>query len=496
MDSTKTPVLSKSRFLAGEQCHLRLWYSCFNRDLATPVSPAQQAILDTGQKVGQLATRLYPEGVLIEEDHLHHEEAVRSTHKTIMETNAKAIFEAAFLYDDVRVRVDILERLDNGQWNLIEVKSSTSVKDVHLPDVAIQYYVLKGAGLKVNRAYLVHINNQYEYDGLNLRLEDYFSHSDVTDQVYPLQNDISLRLAEMKGVLAQPDSPVIRLSSHCKNPYKCEFWEYCTEEMPEHWVMELYRITQKKLDDLDLIGVTAIQDIPNSFQLSALQERIRNCVTNNEEFVSADLGPELEGVEYPLHFLDFETASPAIPLFSKTRPYQTIPFQWSNHILSKNGDVEHHEHISAENKDPREDFTKTLFDSLGEKGTIFIFGAYEKRIIKELADFLPKYRDELLTLQSRLKDLNAVIRKCYYHPHFHGSFSLKSVLPALVPEMSYENLAIQEGGQASHEYLRLINPKTPDEEKQKIKENLLIYCGHDTLAMLKIRDELIKRLHS
>jgi len=359
MRINKDPKLSKSRFLSGRQCHLRLWYSCFNRDLASPVSPSQQAIFDAGHEVGELATRLYPEGVLIREDHLHHEEAVRTTLKAMQDPNVKSIYEAAFFYDGVRIRVDILERLDSGQWNLIEVKSSTSIKDVHLPDVAIQYYVLEGSGLDINRAFLSLINNQYVYDGNNL---------------------------------------------------------------------------------------------------------------------------------------DLETVNPAIPRYINTRPYQIIPFQWSDHILYKDGTFEHKEYLYDNDKDPREDFVRALLDALNKTGTIFIYTTYEKGIITRLAEPFPQFRNDLLLIPKRFKDLCAIIRNNFYHPGFHGSFSLKSVLPNLVPDMDYEKLAIQEGNQASFEFLRMIDPLTTPEEKQRIKQELLEYCGYDTLAMVKIRDKLLERV--
>jgi len=303
MTPQKTPKLSKSRFLSGQQCHLRLWYLCFNRDLASPVSPTQQAILDTGHEVGELATRLYPEGVLIKEDHLHHEEAVQTTMKAIQDPNVKSIYEAAFFYDDVRMRVDILERLDNGQWNLIEVKSSTSVKDVHLPDVAIQYYVLQGAGLDINRAFLLLINNQYVYDGNNIDLEDFFSSFNVTEQALSLQNEISLRITEYKEMLSAPNAPVIQPSRHCNSPYSCDFLDYCTRDMPEHWVLDLYRISQSRLNELTGMNIQDIRNIPDSFYLTELQERMKRCVINGDEFISRRLNVKLVNVEYPIHFL-------------------------------------------------------------------------------------------------------------------------------------------------------------------------------------------------
>ncbi len=493
MSANKTSMLSKSRFLSGFQCHLCLWHSCYNRDLATDVSPVQQAIFDTGHQVGELATRLYPGGVLIKERYFQHEKAIQTTLKAIQDSSVKSIYEAAFIYDDVRIRVDILERTDNGKWNLIEVKSSASVKKIHLPDVAIQYYVLKGSGLDINQAYLLHINNQYVYDGNNLDLEEFFSSSDVTDEALSFQDEISMSINELKAMLNAPAPPLIQPSRHCKSPYTCNFLEYCTEDISEHRIFELSGISQKKLDELEVMGVEGIIDIPDSYSLTALQERIRKCVVNNEKFISKDIEDELKNVEYPVHFLDFETIGPAIPRYAGTRPYQTIPFQWSDHILTENGILEHKEYLCNDDKDPREEFADTLLATLGKNGTVFIYTTYEKGIIEDLAQHFPQLRSDLILIIDRFKDLCAIIKKHFYHPEFHGSFSLKSVLPAIVSDMDYGNLAIQEGNQASFEYLRMIDPAISLEEKERIKKELLIYCGYDTLAMVKIRDELIKQ---
>lgn len=492
MSSNKAPMLSKSRYLSGLQCHLRLWNSCFNRELASEVTPAQQALFGTGQEVGELATRLFPEGVLIREDHFHHEEAVQTTRNIVQDPSVSTIFEAAFLYHDVRIRVDMLKRLDNGQWNMIEVKSSTSVKDIHLPDVAIQYYVLKASGLNINRAFLLLINNQYVYDGSNFDLENFFSFYDVTDEVLSIQNEIPSSIDEQHQMLSAADAPLVQPSRHCNTPFICEFWEYCTKDMPAHWIFDLYGVSQKKFDELTGMNVEDIKDIPDAFNLTELQERMRKCVKNNETFISKRLHAQLTDVEYPVHFLDFETVNPAIPRYAHTSPYQVIPFQWSDHILYEDGSLAHKEYLCDDDRDPRDDFTRTLLHALGQKGTIFIYTTYEKTIIERLAEYLPQYRDDLLRIPYRFKDLCAMIRNYFYHPGFHGSFSLKFVLPVLVPEMRYDTLSIKDGSHASFEYLRMIHPDTVSEEKEKIKEDLLVYCSQDTLAMVRIREQLMK----
>jgi len=489
----RLPTLSKSRFLAGLQCHLRLWYQCYNPNLASEISPTQQAIFDAGQEVGRLATRLYPGGVLIEEDHLHHEGAVQSTLAAMEDANVQAIFEAAFLYDGVRVRADILERLGDGRWNLIEVKSAASVKEIYLSDVAVQYHVLRGSGLSLAQAGILHLNNQYVYDGRQLELACLFTFSDLTEQVVALQEGISLMLDELKAMLKAENPPEVIPSRLCKSPFDCEFWKYCTTETPHFWVSDLAGIRQNRLEDLEALGIQDIRDVPDSFPLTKLQERIKNCVINQEEHISPELEAELNDLEYPIHFLDFETVSPAIPRYAGTHPYQTIPFQWSDHILAEEGIIEHREYFCDEDKDPREDFALELLKTLGSRGTIFIYSNYERKIITDLAEYLSQHREGLLAILDRFKDFQALIKRYYYHPEFCGSFSLKSVLPALLPNMRYESLTIQEGSQASFEYLRFLDPGTPSEEKSRIKEDLLAYCSHDTFAMLKIREELLKR---
>jgi hypothetical protein len=494
MFSKVIPKLSKTRYLAGLHCPLRLWYTCYNRGLATPVSPVQQALFDAGHQIGKLATRLHPGGRLVEEDHLHHEEAVTTTLRAMTDERIHSIFEAGFDHDGVRIRVDILQRLMNKRWNLIEVKSSTSVKNEHIPDVGIQYHVLRGSGLEINQVFLIHLNNQYVYDGEHLDLKHLFSVSDLTEETILQEGEVPQRLAELKEMLSRPGPPEVLPSRKCNTPYKCEFWEHCTRDVPDHPVWELAGISQSKLDELSAMGIMDIRDISRSFPLSETQERIRTCVKENTTFIDPDLRLELEDVKYPAHFLDFETVGLAIPRYKGTRPYQAIPFQWSDHILTVEGSLEHREFLQEGTEDPRETFAETMLDVLGREGTIFTYTGYEEGIIRGLAEDFPRHRDRLLETLDRIKDLHKTIRKHYYHPGFHGSFSVKSVLPALLPEMRYDDLTIQDGQQAGLAYLKMLDPITAQKERKRIKRELLTYCRHDTLAMVKIREEMLKQI--
>ena len=493
MSPRKRPLLSKSRFLAGLQCQLRLWHQCYNRELASEISPAQQAIFDAGQQVGRLATSLYPGGVLIQEDHLQHSEAVQSTLAAMDDLEIPAIFEAAFSCDDVRIRVDILQRVGDGSWNLIEVKSATSIKEVYLPDVAVQYKVLGGSGLKIGYAGILHLNSKYVYHGAKIELADLFNFSDLTEPILALQPELPSRLAEFKEMLAAQNPPQITPSRHCLNPYPCEFWDHCTAEMPEFWVMGLTGIKEEKLNELTAMGVEDIRHIPGGFSLTELQKRIKTCVVNREDYLAAKLEEELTDVEYPVHFLDFETVSPAIPIYPHTRPYQAIPFQWSDHILSRGGDLHHSSFLFREDGDPQLGFATSLLEILGKGGTIFTYSNYETRVLSELAEHLPGQSEQILATLDRFKDLQVLIKRYFYSIGFRGSFSLKSVLPVLVPNMSYENLMIKEGTHASLEYLRMLKSETEPEEKRRIEQALMDYCSYDTLAMVKIREALLER---
>lgn len=489
------PNLSKSRFLAGLQCPLRLWNQCYNRELAAAVSPMQQALFDSGHEVGRMATERYGRGILIEEDHLHHDEAIQSTIAAMQDPKIGAIFEAAYMENGVRVRADILERVSEGRWNLIEVKSSTGVKDEYRTDVAVQYHVLQTAGLDLDRVCLMHINREYVFDGDELDLTSFLILEDLTDDAIALQRFVHENLIALKQMLSAATPPGIQPSRRCHQPHTCEFWEHCTRNAPENWIFDLSGIRQERFEDLTAMGVSTVDEIPNSFPLTAIQQRIRDCVVESREYVDPALRNALNDVRFPVHFLDFETIMPAIPRYAGTRPYQTLPFQWSNHILYPNGKIEHREFLCEEDIDPRMDFTKSILDVLGEEGTIIIYTTYEQRILRDLAEHLPNYTDQLNRLHGRFVDLCALIKAHYYRPAFHGSFSLKYVLPALVPEMDYQKLAIQEGGMASLEYLRMIDQKTPAIEKKVIRRNLLAYCGQDTLAMVRIREVLLEILN-
>lgn len=485
-----TPRLSKSKFLAGLQCHKRVYLEVRHPQLASEPDASTQAMLDMGTEIGERARCLFPGGVLIAESYRQREAALVHTAAVIDELTAPAIFEGAFQHDGVLVRTDILQRASGeavGQaaWRLIEVKSSSKVKDIHLDDLAIQRYVLQGAGVNVVETCLMHINTQYLYQDGDIDLEALFTLENVSEAVAGRGIEVPDRLAAMKTAVAQAEPPSVEPDRHCHIPYECPFWAHCTKDKPARWVYHLPGSKQVVSQLLEQ-GITTIDEIPDSTKLTLVQRRVKD----NVEWISHKLGAVLESVRYPVHHVDFETVMLAIPRFPSTRPYQALPVQWSNHIEFESGELQHQEFLHVEASDPRSQLAEALIESLGQAGSICVYSPYERSVLEQLAEALPSFRAPLHTLLKRIWDLFPIIRDHYYHPAFGGSYSIKSVLPAVVPTLGYADLAIQEGGQAASEYYRMVFVETDWIERAKIQEALRHYCKRDTLAMVELRRAL------
>ena len=324
MTEHRSPQLSKSRYMAGLQCLKRLYLDVHHRDLADPVDPSQQAVFDIGNAVGELARQRFPGGTLVEAAYYEQEKAESSTQALLSDAFVPALYEAAFSFEGIRTRVDILSRVDDGQgFDLIEVKSTTGFKErEHLPDVAIQLHVVEGAGVPIQRAFLMHIDNFYVYEGGYQDLIRLFVLEDVTGRARSYLADIAPgKLAEMWEALGRADTPDIETGRHCTSPYRCPFYGYCHADEPEHPIGELPRLSLKDEERLKALGLRDIGSIPPDIaRLTALQRRTRESVVTGQPYVGPDLAKQLSLIEFPASFLDFETLGPAIPLFVGTRP--------------------------------------------------------------------------------------------------------------------------------------------------------------------------------
>ena len=445
MTSHRNPTLSKARFAAGRQCLKRLYLESYHRELADPVSEAAQARFDVGNAVGELARWRFPGGRLIEETYLQHDRAVAATQRLLAGSPVPPLYESAFTFEGIRIRADIIPENVSGAFQLVEVKSTTGVRETHMPDVAIQLYALEGAGLSPERAYLMHLNNQYVYQGGEYDLEQLFTLSDVTDQARQFAADIVPgELARMWETLQGDVPPEIEVGPHCDQPYRCPFYGYCHPGEPE---------------------------APDTDPTLAR--------------VGESLGQELAVIEPPVSFLDFETFMPALPRYVGTRPYQTIPFQWSLHIQQAGGGLTHRHFLNEDAADPRERLITSLLPAVPASGSIMTYSSYEKRILSELAEAFPQYQAPLHSLRDRLFDLYPVTRRNYRHPAL-SSYSLKAVLPFLAGGLGYEDLGIQEGTEASIAYLRLIDGDASETERAQLRADLLAYCARDTEALVEV----------
>ena len=486
------PQLSKSRYMAGLQCLKRLYLETYCRELADPIDAGQQARFDSGTGVGELARKRFPGGRLVHEKYYEHEQAARTTRRLLRTVPVPPLYEAAFSFEGIRTRVDVLHKSDGPGFDLVEVKSTTKVKPEHIPDVAIQMHVLEGVGIPVDRAWLMHVNNGYVYEGGPYDLEQLFSLEDVTERARGFAADnIPDDLAQMWEALQQETEPDIETGGHCNKPYTCSFFGHCHRNEPEHPVRQLPRLGEKLWVRLREAGIGAIRDVPADFPgLNDAHLRVRDSVIAGKPFVGPDLGETLNEIAYPASFMDFETVGPALPLYVGTRPYQTVPFQWSLHIRDADGTLSHREFLNGDADDPRERFVLSLLDAVPSQGSVVVYSRYEKARLNELANLFPQYKSRLDALCARLFDLLEVVRSHYYHPGFHGSYSLKSTLPALAPDLAYADLEIESGDLASIEYARMISSDTPESEKAQIRANLLAYCKRDTEALVRVMDAL------
>jgi len=486
-------TLSKSKYLAGCQCPKRLWLACFEPELATEAGAADQGQLEMGQEIGRHAHALFPGGMLVEEEAWRHGEAIARTRAVLEDSSVPAIFEAAFEHDGIRIRVDVLERLAESSWGLREVKSTTSVKEVHLDDLAVQRFVLERCGLRVHSTELIHVNRDFVRGEGPIDWRSFFSRVELATEVTMRLAAVPERIAVLRSILAQPVAPGIEPSPHCFVPRACEFWEHCTREKPADWILYLPRLGASRFAELRAAGIECIADVPDNVPLTRLQARARDVHRSGRPFVASELADALADTGPPGCYLDFETINPAVPLYSGTGPYEPVPVQWSLHRVDRDGRLGHGDFLAREDADPRRPFAETLLAALAHcDGPIVVYSSFERRILEALRTGFPDLAEPLADVLSRLVDLLPVVRRHLYHAEFGGSFSLKSVGPALVPGLGYGDLdGITNGGEASTALLQLALGRVTDgPELERLRHALRAYCGRDTEALLRLHRRL------
>ena len=482
--------ISKSKFCAGVQCLKRLYLLVHEPELAAEPDDAADAIIEQGREVGLLARKLFPGGIEVCATGL--DQAIRTTKELVANHEVPAIFEGVFENDGVLVRVDVLQRRKDERWRLIEVKSTTDVKDHHLEDVAIQHRVVSRSGVDLAASCLAHVSRDYVYEGGTIDASRFFRIRNLTRQVEKLQPELTVQLRSEFRVLAMPEAPNIPAGRHCSNPFTCEFFDHCNPPIPDDHILRLPRIHASTVAKLVALGVQSIHDIPEDYPLTGRLRRVCGSVQMGEPWYSPEIGEELSKLEYPLYFADFETVNPALPRFAGMRPYDQIPFQWSVHVQRQPGAApEHFEFLATDRSDPRQAFISSLGDVLGDGGSVVVYSQqFESQRLSDLASWLPQYSKQTKKIRRRLWDLLPVVRNHVYHPAFGGSYSLKSALPALVPEMTYAGMEVADGQSAGLAWESLISGDCSEAERQRKRKALLDYCGQDTLGMVRLLEKL------
>ena len=480
-------LLSKSKYLNGLQCPKLLWISVNDKTKMPEVDESTQKLFDQGQIVGEFAKKLFPEGINIPVKDFNKN---LTTTKELLTKN-KPLFEPAFLINRLYSRADILEPTNNG-WNIIEVKSSTEVKEVNIQDVAFQRYVYEKAGLKIDRCYLLHINNKYvRHDEINPK--ELFTKEDITIPVNEELKFVDDRIIEMLEIIDSKE-PNTTISKNCKEPYECQMKELCWSFLPkENSVFDLYR-GGKNSWELFNRNILSIKDIPEDFKLNDKQQIQFNCERTNEPHINKNaITKFLKDLKYPLYFLDFETYQTAIPLYDGLKPYQQIPFQFSVHKINSKGKKTHYSFIASGKKDPRKKFLNAIKRKLGVKGSIIIYNqSFEQSRLKEIGDYFPEEKETVNKIISRMIDLLIPFRNFdYYNRKQEGSASIKYVLPAMC-SLSYSGMEIANGSLASIRYAYITHGGAKLTEIRKVRDDLKKYCSLDTEAMVVILEELKK----
>ena len=484
-------ILSKSTFIKGLQCEKHLYLYKHHYNWQDKISEMQQSVFNRGHKVGALAQTLFPNGVDASPSSPRaYAKAVQHT-KELIDSGTNVIYEAAFMYNEVLIYADIIVK-HRGKWKVYEVKSSTSISETNVTDISVQYYVMSNAGINISDISVIYINNKYVRQG-ELYINQLFNIESLLNFAVDNQDWVTEEVERLKGVVAKSGVPNVDIGQHCFDPYNCAFIGHCWKHIPENSIFDIRRMHQKKKFELYDEGIVSLDDIPEDYVLPESQQLQVDSYKNGESILDKDAIEEyLDTFKYPLYFMDFESFQPAIPLFDNSKPYQQIPFQYSLHYQNnKKSKLEHKEFLADAGPEPRIPFIEQLLKDTEGPGQIVVYNkSFEIMILHAIAKDFPEYNNEIEERIDRIVDLMVPFqKKWYYTPEMKGSYSIKAVLPALVPELSYEGLQVADGGTASITYEQLL----VEQDMFKIEEtrnNLLEYCKLDTLAMVEILKEL------
>ena len=486
-NGNRRDIVTKTSFMRGNRCLKSLYLHKYYPELRDGADEKTQGILSRGIGIGVLARQLYPGGIDVSPERAGDFAAAAEKTWKYMARGAEVLYEAAFLHEKVMCMTDILVR-EGDAWRACEVKSATGISPVHIMDAAMQYHVMTKAGVALKDISLIHVNSTYQRSG-EVAPRVLFHERSVLEKVLVMQEAVQCSLARQQRVLEADDVPEIDIGEHCFSPVPCDFRGHCWGKIPEGSVFDIVHMPKQRMVELYRSGVESMADIPEGCGLNAAQRLQVSCYKSGKPYINREkLREFLNTFEYPLYFLDFESATPAVPFFDGLRPYQHVPFQYSLHYCSGEGaEPEHMEFLGTGNGDFRKEFIKNLLGHTEKKGHIMVYDkSFEQGRLRDLGQVFPEYNGAIQERIARIRDLMVPFRNRYYYtPAMKGRYSIKNVLPALVPELSYSSLAIRDGYGAMNAYERLRKEKDVS-VREEIISNLKAYCRMDTLAMVKI----------
>jgi len=480
-------LLSKSKYLKGLQCPKYLWTAVNEPENITEPDNTTQHLFDQGILVGELAKGLFPNGIdVLAEDF---NSSINFTKELLRER--KPLFEASICIDDLYCRIDILNPIGEGKWEIIEVKSSTKPKEVNIHDVSFQKLCCEKAGLSIESCKLAYINTQYIKNG-EIRAKDLFIVENISSQIDLVSEGIEERVRSMLTLIQADKYPDIGIGKHCLKPYECMLRPICWGCLPEDSIFDLRGGKTKQFSLYDQ-GILSIKDIPDEVVLSRQQKIQKECVITGNTYVEKEeIQQFLSRLVYPYYYLDFETIGPAIPIYEGTRPYQTLPFQFSLHVVENNGsEPVHYAFLSDGKEDPRPQLLGELKKLLGSVGSIIAYNSgFEEGVLRELVEAYPEYADWFEEIRVRIVDLLFPFTNFhYYHASQKDTASLKKVLPAITGK-GYDDMGIGAGMDASITFEKIICGNLTHEEIAKTRADLLEYCKLDTEGMIWIVQKL------
>lgn len=486
--------LSKSRIISFRQCPKRLWLEVHRRELAD--DSGKEMAFATGNQVGELAQKIYDpagEGLIIDIKEIGWDQAFKQTEEWLKDAKGP-IFEAALRIPGALALADVMlpEKAADGSvaWRMIEVKSTASAKAYQRDDIAIQSYIARNAGISLSGSAVAHIDTSFVYPG-GENYQGLLKEVDLTEECVARHDEAGKWVTDAQKVAQMGEEPDVAMGPHCSDPFDCSFCHYCQDdslEDPEYPLSSFSRLGKAKRLELEEAGYMDVREVPDE-HLTGVNQWIKDQTVSGETYFDQEgAKADLAGYEGEPRFLDFETIGFAVPIWAGTSPYSQIPFQYSMHHVTADGEVLHYEFLDTDGEDPSEAMAEALIRDCGDAGAIFAYNAgFEMGVIRKLSQRFPAHAKALEAINERVVDLLPIARERFYAPSQHGSWSLKAVLPAICPELKYSELeGVQDGSLAQQAYLEAIEKSTASERREEIRKQLLEYCKLDTYALVKI----------